>query len=186
MSNTPAVKDYTLQNKFQSDFYTSAENFADYSHYEIRMFAVTLLINMYKGFPHLADDMLNMYSPPFVKAIESPAIMKALQRVKFVNGFNRPRVPQYLFYKQSTKKAKVEGPKEAKKPKGSVDFEQDIKVQLMSILMWDEKTYEYLKYTEKAQYLGNQLIGEDLIKTQDEIKKELTAAAKKAKQIQAF
>jgi hypothetical protein len=185
MSASPAAKDYTFQNKFQSDFYTSVEGFANYTHYEIKLFAVTLLINMYKGFPHLADEVLNMYSPPFVKAIESPAIMKALQRTKFVTGFTRPRVPQYLFYKQSTKKAKVEGVKERKKPKDAVEFEPHIKAELMTLLMWDEKTYEYLKWGEKAQRLGNHLIGEDMIRLKAEMEKA-AEKARKTRQVQAF
>jgi hypothetical protein len=172
-----AVKDYSFLNKFQSDFYTSIEGFAEYTNWDIKQNGVTLLINMYKGFPHLADKILNTYSAPFVVAMQSPAILRALQRVNFVNGFSRPRTPQYLYYKQSTKKAKIED-LSRKKPKGCEDFAPEVANELMMLMFMDSKTYDYLKYTEKVQKLGRHVMGEQ---SQKEAL-ELIKAAKMASQ----
>jgi hypothetical protein len=169
-------KDYTFLNKFQSDFYTSIEGFAQYTNWEIKQYGVTLLINMYKGFPHIADKFLNLYSPGFIVGMQSPAILRALQRVNFINGFSRPRNPQYLYYKSSTKKAKMPDTGKAKRPKNAIDFEPEVAFELMMALFWDSKTYEYLKYTEKAQRLGLQIIGEQSKKEMLELIKAAKAA----------
>jgi hypothetical protein len=171
---TPS-KDYTFLNKFQSDFYTSVENFNQYTNWDIKNNGFTLICNLYKGFPVLADEILNYYSPPFIIGFQSPAILRALQRVRFVNGFTRPRNPNYLYYKQSTKKAKIIDTTSRKKPKGCEDFESDVAHQLMSLLFMDRKTYDYLKYTEKVQKLGKHLISEQ---TQKEAAEYLKAINK--------
>jgi hypothetical protein len=168
------VKDYTVMNKFQSDFYTSIDNFRQYSNYDIRTYGVQLLINMYKGFPHLADKVLNMYSPPFIVGMQSKSVLIALQRMHFINGFSRPRQPQFLFFKQSTKKAKMPDTVKAKKAKNVVDFEPEIVMDIKSILFMDSATYEYLKYSEKVQSVGRQLMGENLQKEALEFKKHST------------
>ena len=156
-----APKDYSAFNRFQQLFYTDILEFEKYTNYEIKQNSVTLLTNIAKGFPHLADQILNLYSPA-LKAIESPAMLKALQRTKFINNFSRPRVPQFIYYKSSTKKAKVEKEKVIKIPKTSIDFDMPIRTTIMEILMIDTKTYEYLKFNDKIQKLGKQLLGENI------------------------
>jgi len=170
------VKDYSVFNKFQTLFYTDIAEFDRYTNYEIKQNAVTLLINIQKGFPHLADEILNLYSPA-VKALESPAILKALQRVKFINSFGRRQVPQFIYYKQSTKKAKVEVDKGKKLPANAItEFASGMRTEIMNILQYDSKDFEYFKFSEKVQNLARQINGEMIQK--EEMKK---ASLKKAK-----
>lgn len=159
---TPVEKpkhDYTLFNKFQTAFYTNVIEFEKYSNYEIKRFGTPLLVNIQKGFPHLSDEILNLYSFS-VKALESPAILIALQRTKFINNFSYARVPQYIYYKSSTKKAKVEKDKKIVIPKGLMEFDTELKAQIMDLFLMDSKTFEYLKNSDKIQAIGKQLLGQ--------------------------
>jgi hypothetical protein len=166
----PKNNDYLFFNKFQTFFYTNIAEFQNFTYFEIKNNSFTLLNNLIKGFPHLAEELMNIYSPA-VKIFESPAIILALQR-KFVNNFSRPRVPQYLYYKSM--KAKPESKKKSKdvKVNGVIlkEFPMEVKKEIMSILMYDTKTYEYLKYSTKIQFLGNQLLGE--FQRKEEIKRK--------------
>ena len=171
---SPSKVDYTFFNKFQTDFYTSIQEFEKYYNYDIKRNSVMLLTNFYKGFPHLAEEFLNLYSFA-AKTIESPAILRAIQRTKFVNGFTRPRVPQYIYYKQSTKKSKF-GTEDKKKPTKKVteeliDFDIVVKSDIMNILMYDEKTYQYLKFSPAVQKLGKTILSDILIKEESKIVK---------------
>lgn len=148
-------------NKFQTLFYTNIEEFNRYTDFEIRQNSFVLLNNLIKGYPYLATKILDIYSPD-VKSIESPAIIIALQR-KFVNNFSRARVPQHVYFKslkvKSDSKSKVKT-KSNKNEKILYDFDGKIALELKSKLMIDEKTYQYLKYTDKIQFLGLELIKE--------------------------
>jgi hypothetical protein len=166
----PVTKDWSFFNKFQTDFFTNPEEFANYSTYDIKEYSVTLLTNLYKGFPHLADEIINLYNPYF-KAIHSPALLIAVQRVKFCNGFTRARVPQFIYFAQSKKKAKVAEEKTEKIPKGIVEFSVDVRIEIMNILQYDIKTYQYLKNTERVQFIGKQVMGEILMKEEARILK---------------
>lgn len=150
------VVNYEFFNKFQTMFFTNIGEFEKYSYYEIKQNSFTLLNNLIKGFPHLADELFNIYSPA-IKIFDSPAIILALQR-KFVNGFTRPRIPQFIFYKSG--KSKVVKEKSVKIDKDLIVFDSEISKEIMSILMYDSKTYEYLKFSNKVQFLGKQIIGE--------------------------
>lgn len=151
-------------NQFQTYFYTNVERFNMYSNFEIRRNSVQLLVNISKGFPLLSQEILNIYSKFGPKAVESPAIIKALQQAKFVNGFSRPKVPQYIYFKNAKvvkskePKVKVIKNKSKNKTKKYVEFEPEIIDQIQSILFFDEKDYQDFKHTDKVQTLGLNLI----------------------------
>lgn len=145
-------------NQFQTYFYTNINQFNMFSNFEIKRNSVQLIINISKGYPNLAYEILNIYSPD-VKAVESPAIIKALQRSKFVNGFSKPKIPQYIFYK-TVKIPKTKEPKKkiVKKDKNLIEFDEIIKDKIQTILFLDDKDYQEFKFTEKIQKLGKNLL----------------------------
>lgn len=150
---------YQEFNQFQTYFYTNINQFNMFSNFEIKRNSVQLLVNISKGYPNLAYEILNIYSPD-VKAIESPAIIKALQRNKFVNGFSKPKIPQYIFFK-TVKVPKIKEVKKKivkKKNKDVIEFDEIIKDKIQTLLFLDEKDYQDFKYTEKIQKLGKNLL----------------------------
>lgn len=158
---------YQEFNKFQTLFYTDITKFNNYSNYDIKKHAFVLLNNMAKGFSELADTFGNLYSP-IVKTIQSPAIIKALQH-RFVNPYSYCRVPQFIYYK-SMAKSKDTKSKDTKKSKDGnkskiqevtgIDFDISVQREIQSILFIDNKDYENLKYTDKVQFLGKQILGQ--------------------------
>lgn len=149
--------DYTEFNKFQTYFYTNIVMFNQYTDFEIKKYAVQLLTNVAKGFPDLAKNILNIYSPQVV-AIQSPAIIKALQRAKFVTGFGNARVPQFIYFKQNKAKPVPKKKGVRRKTTKGEEFTDDIIFEIQSILMYDSKDYEAFKFTPKVQQLGKMLI----------------------------
>ena len=147
-------KFYESFNRFQTAFYTDIRKFNEYSLYEFRQFGFTLLFNLSKGFPNLSDLILNLKGIGW-NSQESPGILKALQR-NFVNNFNATKVPQFIYYRGE----KAEKPEKIKKTDKGFIFDIEIQNQIKSILMIDSKTYEYLQFSEKIQFLGNQLNGD--------------------------
>jgi hypothetical protein len=145
---------YVGFNNFQTAFYTDTKKFNEYSLYEFKQFGFTLLYNLSKGFPNLSDLILNLNGIGW-NSQESPGILKALQR-KFVNNFNASRVPQFIYYKAE----KVDKPEKIKKTSQGYVFDIEIQNQIKTILMIDSKTYEYLQFGEKIQFLGQQLVGD--------------------------
>lgn len=145
--------------KFQTSFFTNIKNFESYTHFEHRKYGYILLNNIAKGFPNLADIILNLKGFEW-SGTQSPAILKSLQR-RFVNNYVQSRVPQFIYFKNN-KPTKL--PKEkatvSKKRKDLLDFDDEIKQEICGILMFDSKSYEQLKYTDKVQFLGKQLVGE--------------------------
>lgn len=110
-----------------------------------------------KGFPHLADEMINLYSPT-VKTIQSPAIILALQH-RFVNGFSTPKLPQFIYYKSGkASKEKVVRVKLKKGETAPIEFDAEIVSILKTSLCYDSKTYEYLKFRPHIQKLGIELM----------------------------
>lgn len=148
---------YEAFNKFQTYFYTNVNEFNNFTNYEIKEHSFTLLVNMSKGFPALSADIMNVYCKDFISFRECPTLIKALQR-KFVNGFFRAKFPQFIYYK-TPKVTKLKVTK-AKIGKDLVDFSSDIIFEIKSILMYDNKTFEYYKYSDKVQRLGKQLASE--------------------------
>lgn len=146
-------------NKFQTYFYTDVYKFNSFTNFEIKRNSVMLLTNIGKGFPILAQQVLDIYSP-IVKAIESPAIIKALQRAKFVNGFSKNKIPNYVYWKTNKPiKAKASIKKVTNKnSKKFLEFSEDIIDIIKSTLMYDEKDYQTFKYTDLVQKLGKNLI----------------------------
>ncbi len=150
-----AENNYQGLNDFQTAFYTDRNKLAEYSRYEFKEYGYKLLNNLAKGYPNLADIFLNLkginWSGP-----ESPGIIKALQ-CRFINNFNSVRIPQFIYYKTE----KIEKDKsKVKETKLGLLFNMEIQREICSILMIDSKTYEYLKFSEKVQFLGKQLNGE--------------------------
>lgn len=173
---TSEKNQYQEFNNFQTSFYTSIKNFDDFTKFEVKRHGYTLLNNMAKGFPNLALLIISLkgigWSGP-----ESPALLKALQRVKFVNAFSSGRIPQFIYFKQAEKQAKSTS--KAKKTDLGYIFDSEIKTQICSILIIDSKTYEQLKFTHKIQFLGQQLNGEFMQK--ENLKKSKTSSKKKLK-----
>lgn len=159
MDNLTNVKNNFQEfNQFQTYFYTNVNQFNMFSNFEIKRNSVQLIINISKGYPNLAYEILNIYSPD-VKAVESPAIIKALQRSKFVNGFSKPKIPQYIFYKTvKVPKSKEVKKKILKKDKNLIEFDEIIKDKIQTILFLDDKDYQEFKFTEKIQKLGKNLL----------------------------
>lgn len=138
---------------FQKNFFTNIAKFNSYTRYDIKIHGFTLLNNIGKGFPALMNHILNLKGFGF-EGFNSFEILRALQR-KMINGSNS--MPSYLFYK--TEKAE-KTKKSAKKTDKGLEFSVDVKAEICSILMYDDKTYEYLKYSENVQSLGRQIIGD--------------------------
>ena len=150
--------DYQRFNKFQTLFYTNIHGFQEFSNFDIKNYSFLLLEQMVKVYPVLATEIINIYVPNFIKFNECPTLIYALQR-RFVNGFSRTRVPHQIFYKSM--RSRTSKKKSATKTiKGQLEFSDDVKFDIKSILRMDEKTYQYLKYSEKVQDLGKQLISE--------------------------
>ena len=150
-----APKSYEEFNNFQTAFYLSISDFDEYTNFDFKRHGYTFLNNLAKGFPNLANLVLNLKGINWNGA-ESPGLLKGLQG-KFINKFNTPRIPNFIYFKtekdeKSKEKAKVTA-------KGLI-FDIEIKSQICSILFYDNKTYEYLKFGERIQFLGKQLLGE--------------------------
>lgn len=161
--------DFKEFNKFQTYFFTNAAMFAMYTNYEIKRHSVTLLTNIGKAFPELSRKILDIYSPD-IKAIHSPAIIIALQKYKFINGFSTPRMPKEIYYKQNKPKA---GPKKKgikRKTEKGHEFTDDIKFEIMSKMMLDSKSYEDFKFRKDVQDLGLMLIDNKGFKIIDKTK----------------
>ena len=146
-------------NKFQTFFYTDVNKFNSFSNFEIKRNSVMLLTNIGKEFPKLAMDILDIYSPE-VKSIESPAIIKALQRAKFITGFSKTRIPQSIYYKNLKPKTVKKKTTIKKKTEKGIEFSDDIVAKIQSILIYDNKDYELFKFSPQVQNLGKQLLGE--------------------------
>lgn len=150
--------DYQVFNKFQTEFFTSIERFKNNSNYTMKQYSFLLFNSIMKGLPHLADEVYNIYSP-HVKALESPAIIIALQR-RFVNGFSNSYVPKFVYYKGKTVRAVKEKTAKTKLKKGEVAlqiFSSEVVEMLKTKLMYDSKTYDYLKFSPLVQKLGIEL-----------------------------
>lgn len=156
-------------NKFQQAFFTDQKEFSNYTHFELKKFGYILINNLAKGFPNLADIIINLKGLKW-SSIESPALMSALQR-RFVNQNVRVRVPQFVYFKN------LKPPKEKKKSvvgkkRGTLEFDTEIKSDICNILMYDSKTYEQLKYSDKIQQLGKLMVEEHLLKQQTKRKRK--------------
>lgn len=153
---------YAEFNKVQTLFYTSITEFNELTNFELKRNAFMLISNIGKGFPALSNIIINIYSP-HVKAIESPEILKALQH-RFVNPY-QPRkgsLPKFIYFKNFDGVVKIDKKKQPtkKKTESGDEFSKEIAAEICSILMYDSKTYETMKFTKKVQFLGNQLLGE--------------------------
>lgn len=144
-------------NKFQTYFYTSVQMFEQFTNFEIKRNAVMLLTNIGKGFPVLSMQILDIYSPD-VKAIESPAIIKALQRAKFCNGFSRARMPNYVYYKNMKPKKESKSKVVKTKKISYIEFDDTIRDIIQSKLLLDNKDYMYLLPSKRIQDLGKHLL----------------------------
>lgn len=159
---------YQAFNNFQTAFYTNKTKFKDYTKFEVKKHGYVLLNNMSKGFPNLADLITNLHSFTW-KGTESKQILIALQGLKFVNGFSQLRVPKFIYY-LTPKKPKTKS--KSRKNKKGLDFDLEIKVRICELLMYDNKTYESLKYSGQVQEIGKQLIGEFMQKEKLKRKKK--------------
>lgn len=165
MEQQPSNKEqnkYAEFNKVQTLFYTDVVGFNELTNFELKRNAFMLISNVGKGFPALANVIINIYSP-HVKAIESPEILRALQH-RFINPYS-PRkgsLPKFIYFKNLDviKDSKVKKIPTKKRTENGDEFSKEIVSEICSILMYDSKTYDTLKYTEKVQFLGNQLLGE--------------------------
>lgn len=166
---------YQELNAFQTAFFTNINKFQDYTNFEIKKFGYILINNIAKGFPNLADIISNLKGIDWT-AVTSPAIIKALQH-RFVNKFTQARVPQFIYFKNLKPEKSTE--KVHKTKSGKLDFSDDVKKEICEILMIDSKSYDYLKYTDKVQELGKQIVG-DFVQA-EKIKKERKTKTIKSK-----
>ena len=157
-SNSQARQQASYQelNNFQTAFFTNINKFSEITNFEVKKFGYILINNLAKGFPNLADIIINLKGINW-SGVTSPAILKALQR-RFVNSYTVGRVPKFVYFKNLKPEKSTE--KVRKTKTGKLDFSDDIKKEICEILMIDSKSYEELKYTEKIQYLGKQINGE--------------------------
>ena len=146
---------YQEFNLFQTRFFTSIPGFLSYSNNDFKRHGYTLLNNLAKGFPNLADLISNLNGINW-KGSESPAILQALQR-NFVTNYKKPEIPFFVYFKGTVEKDKTS---KAKKTEKGYVFDVEIKSQIGSILFVDSKTFEDIKYTEEVQFLGMQILGE--------------------------
>jgi hypothetical protein len=149
--------------EFQKAFFQDTSKFANYSNYEISKHGFILLNNIAKGFPALINTIINLRGLGF-SGFTSYEILRALQH-KLKNPYNN-RLPQYLFYK-TEKPEKASKKVVIKSVKGDMvytDFAPDIKQEICSRLMIDSKDYEYLKFSDRIQRYGKQIMG-DCIET---------------------
>ena len=151
-----AENTYQELNNFQTAFFTNISKFQDYTNHEIKKFGYILINNIAKGFPNLADIISNLKGIEWT-AVTSPAIIKALQH-RFVNKFTQVRIPQFIYFKNLKPEKSTE--KVRKTKSGKLDFSDDVKKEICEILMIDSKSYDYLKYTDKVQELGKQIVGD--------------------------
>jgi hypothetical protein len=107
--------------------------------------------NMIKGNPAIALTLMNCYSD-HVKMIQSPAIIKALQR-KFINGFSKAKMPQYIYFKDQSKASKTTKNKSSSNDK-IIEVEPLIKQNICSILFIDNKTFDYLLFRKNPKILS--------------------------------
>lgn len=176
-----AEPSYVEFNKFQSKFYTSIEEFNNVTRFEFNAHSFALLSNIGKKFPHLAHLFFEMRCPLF-ESTKCPPLIKALQR-KFINPMtpsSHRRVPDFIYFKTPAK-ATTKADKKAKdlKTVKTVDgeiFSEYIAAEICSLMFYDEKTYEALKFSRQVQSLGKQLISV-------QIQKEAVKTPKKKKKI---
>jgi len=150
-----ATIDYKEFNEFQTKFYTNIKEFNELSKFEIKRHGYTLLNNLAKGYPHLSNLILNLKGFDW-NGPESHQILIALQR-NFINNFNTIRVPKFIYWKNLKNTVVKE---RVKKTKKGLEFGSEITTKIQSILLYDDKTFESFKYSEKVQNLGKQLLGE--------------------------
>lgn len=145
-------------NKFQAAFFTNIQTFQGYTNHEIKKFGYVLLNNIAKGFPNLTNIISNLNGLEW-NGTTSPALLKAMQH-RFVNKHVKIQIPQFVYFKNMKPEKETTKVKQARKDKTKLDFDDEIRLEICAILKYDSKTYEYLKYSEKVQYLGRQIHGE--------------------------
>lgn len=155
VTNTQAAY-FEQFNKFQTLFFTDKNMFDKYTVYELKKFGYVLLNNIAKGFPNLADIICNLKGIGW-DGITSIQILRALQS-QLIGNFKR--VPMFVFFKNMKPEKEKSKVKQSKVNKKMLDFDLEVKSQICSILMYDSKTYEELKYSDKVQYLGRQIVFE--------------------------
>lgn len=154
---------YQEFNTIQHNFYTSIDNFSQYTNYELKKHGYVLLANLAKGFPHLSEMIANLNGVEW-KAIESAAILRALQyRLLAQYGKGTAMIPQFIYFKNLKPEAEKKERKSKKTEKG-LEFDDQTKADIMSLLMIDTKSYEYLKFTPKIQRIGIQLTMKNPVK----------------------
>ena len=149
---------YALFSRVQTLFYTSPSGFDELTNYELKQCAFMLITSIGKGFSNFADMLINTHSPA-VKAIESPEIIRAVQRKMYENTPYKGQLPPHVYYKNLEDKSQKAKATKKVTAKGD-EFSQDIQAEICRILMLDTKDYQTLKYTPRVQYLGNQILGE--------------------------
>lgn len=166
-----AAPDYKAFNKFQNYFFTNIQGFGLFTNFEINTHSFLLFNSLTKAFPDTAKKF--MFYNDFFKFNNSPDLIRALQH-KFVNGFNRNRIPQGVYYKAAKKPAgKINKKLRTKKLPGNlILFSPEVISIICSNLFIDSKTYDTLKFTPKIQNLGKQIVKETEGKLKNLIERE--------------
>lgn len=147
---------YLAFQEFQKAFFTDPAKFSRYTKFEIDKHGFVLLNNISKGLPGLINYIINLKGFNF-KGFNSYEILRALQN-RIMNPYAKS-IPNYIFYK-TNKPEKVSVRKVIKNSKEYLEFSTDVKREICSILLYDDKTYEYLKYSDKVQKCGKALTGD--------------------------
>lgn len=145
-------------NKFQTLFFTDPNLWDKFTRFELKRFGYVLLNNIAKGFPNLIDIITNLKGIGW-DGVNSIQILRALQH-QLRNSSNSSRVPMFVYFKNMKPETDKSKARVSKKDKKLLDFDMEIKRELCSILMYDSKTYEELKYSDKIQKLGRELLTE--------------------------
>jgi hypothetical protein len=158
LSSTKTYKESYIKefSEIQTKFYTSFSQFDNVPNYDIKKHGFVLMQGIAKGFPNLANMIGNL---KFIDmwGFESPALFKALQRSLSKN--RSQTIPSFVYFK--SKKIAADKSKTrtiTKKDKNLVDFDKYTISDICSALMYDAKTYDYLKYTPRVQKLGKEIV----------------------------
>ena len=149
--------EYAEFNKIQSMFYTDRDSFEKLTHKQIRDNGFRIYNNLAKGYPHLALVMQNLVGINWAGS-DNLEILRALQNPVY-DKYKRLGLPNFVYF--ASKKAPAE--KKERKSKKTADglvFDDATKNDICCMMMIDSKTYEYLKFSDKIQNYGRQVLGE--------------------------
>lgn len=134
---------------YVNHFLSDKQRFSLYTEFEHKKHGYRLMLTISKRFPNLTDTLMNRGGFDW-KFYECSATLAAFQH-EFLK-----RRPDTSFAYWPTPKIKKEKAVATKTAKGLLQFSDDIKAEVCSVLHYDSKTYESLKFTPRVQKVGKQ------------------------------